>query len=245
MEFSRAGEFEQSILECLGRAIASWLERIYDQEMRTQEQVMSVLTPLAPRLQQAVGVPNDFIWRLRVEQYHEMIRTGILTEDDPVELLDGWLVMKMPKKTAHSFATQQTRVRLEAILPLGWFANSQEPVTLDTSEPEPDVSVVRGERRQYLECHPGPRDIGMLVEVADSSLERDRSWKKQIYARANVPVYWIVNLPEKQVEVYSEPTGVAEEPDYRQCRQFAATDEVPVVLDGKEIGRIAVNELLP
>ena len=203
---------------------------------------MSITSPPPPLL---MGAPPEPIWRLSVAQYHQMIQAGILTEGDPVELLEGILVTKMVKNPPHTLATQLTRTALERCMPPGWFANTQEPVTTDTSEPEPDVTVVRGERRQYAQRHPGPADLGMLVEVADSSLRQDRTTKKRIYARASIPIYWIVNLVDRQIEVYTEPTGAAEQPDYRQRRDYGPTDSVPVVIDGREFGQIPVGELLP
>jgi hypothetical protein len=87
-----------------------------------------------------------------------MVRTGILTSDDPVELLEGWLVWKMPKNPAHRMTTRLTEKAFTDILPSGWYVDTQEPVTLDDSEPEPDVSVVRGSTRDYADHHPGQKD---------------------------------------------------------------------------------------
>ena len=103
---------------------------------------------------QSAGNPNDLIWRLSVEQYHEMIRGGILTSDDPVELLEGWLIYKMPKSPRHSVTTQLTRRALEAVAPAGWYVDTQEPVTLGDSEPELDVMV--GSRRASALPRPAP-----------------------------------------------------------------------------------------
>lgn len=190
-------------------------------------------------------VPIELIWRLSVEQYHAMIQAGILTEDDPVELLEGWLVTKMPKNPKHSLATQLIQEALTRLLFPGWHVNVQEPVTTGDSEPEPDVLVVRGDRRQYTDRHPGPREVALIVEVADSSLRRDQVLKKRLYAAAGILVYWVVNLPEARIEVYTDPSGPAEQPDYRQRRDYAQSDMVPVILDGVEIGRLPVHELLP
>ena len=126
--------------------------------------------PVAPPPRLPATVPTEPVWRLTVQQYHDMIREGILTDDDPVELLDGLLVPKMPRNPPHRIATRKTRQRLEACLPSGWYVDSQEPVTLPTSEPEPDVAVVRGSDAQYSDRHPGPADLGLLVEVADTTL---------------------------------------------------------------------------
>ena len=97
--------------------------------------------PLAP------PAPPEPIWRLSVEQYHEMIDAGILDEDDPVELLEGWLIPKMPKNPPHSFTTDLTREALAGLLPTGWYVRGQEPITTEDSEPESDVAVIRGDRR--------------------------------------------------------------------------------------------------
>lgn len=207
---------------------------------------MSVLTqPVSFATGRLPAVPADPIWRLNRDQYHAMIRAGILTEDDPVELLEGWLVAKMPKNLPHRLSTGLTRTALERVVAAGWYVDTQEPITLEDSEPEPDVAVVRGNPRQYASCHPGPQDVALLVEVAEASLERDRGTKKRLYAEARIPIYWIINLLESRVEVYTDPSGPAGQPDYGTCHVYGASDMLPVVIEGSEVGRITVRELLP
>jgi Uma2 family endonuclease len=189
--------------------------------------------------------PGEPTRRFTVEEYHRMIRQGILTEADDVELLEGWIVQKAPKNPPHRVASRLLRQALEKAVPPGWYVDTQEPVTLADSEPEPDATIVRGDARQYLDHHPGPNDLALVVEVADATLARDRGPKKRLYARAVVPVYWVVNLLERQVEVYSEPAGAADEPDYRKRQDYGAAEEVPVVIEGREVKRILVAELLP
>jgi Uma2 family endonuclease len=191
------------------------------------------------------SVPQDLIWRLSVDQYHAMIQAGILTDDDPVELLEGWLVFKMPKNPAHRATTRLVRTALDNILPAGWYTDSQEPITLPDSEPEPDVVVVRGDTRQYLDHHPGPPDVALVIEVADTTLQRDRTSKKRAYARAGIPVYWIVNLGNEQIEVYTQPLGEAEQADYTQHQDYERLTMVPVVINDVEVGTLAVEALLP
>ena len=198
-----------------------------------------------PSVERRAAVPPDVIWPLSVDQYHAMIHAGILTDDDPVELLEGWLVAKMPKNPPHRAVTRLIRQVLERLVPAEWYVDSQEPITTDDSEPEPDVVVVRGETRHYLDRHPGPHDVGLVIEVADTTLQRDRGFKKRLYARASIPVYWIVNLSDNQCEVYTEPSGPEPQPDYRQRQDYGASDVIPVVLAGVEVGRIAVQEFLP
>jgi Uma2 family endonuclease len=183
--------------------------------------------------------------RLSLEQYHDMVRRGLLTDDDPVELLEGGLVAKMPKNPPHSVATCLTRKGLDGIVPAGWYVRAQEPVTIGEAEPEPDVAVVRGDPRQYVHHHPGPSDLALVVEVADTTLQRDRTTKKSLYAGAAIPVYWIVNLPQEQIEVYTGPSGPAAVPDYRQCLVYGTGDAVPVVIGGTQVGELGVRDLLP
>jgi hypothetical protein len=207
---------------------------------------MSVLSStVAPSPQGDAAVPTEPIFRLSVPQYHQMIGAGILTDDDPVELIDGWLVQQMPKNPPHSLATRKTRAALARHVPAGWFVDSQEPITTETSEPEPDIIAVRGEPDQFSERHPGPQDLGLLVEVSDTTLARDRGTKKRVYAQNRIPVYWIVNLIDNQVEVYTDPTGPAEAPDYRQRRDYGVLDEIPLMIDGAEVARFPVRDLLP
>jgi Uma2 family endonuclease len=172
-----------------------------------------------------------------------MVRLGILSDDDPVELLEGWLVYKMPKNPPHRATTKLTRNALETIISADWYVDTQEPITLIDSEPEPDVVIVRGNTRDYLDRHPGAEDITLIIEVSDTTLERDRTSKKRLYARAGIPVYWIINLPEQQIEVYSEP--VIEENTYQHRQDYVLSDEVPVAIAGQIIGHLSVGDLLP
>jgi len=198
-----------------------------------------------PPVESVAAIPNDLILRLRIEQYHAIIQAGILTDDDSVELLEGWLVFKMPKNPPHRVTTRLVRTALENILPRGWYVDSQEPITLSNSEPEPDIVVVRGDTRQYLDRHPGAEDIALIIEVSDTTLQRDRTVKKRIYARAGISIYWIVNLVEEQVEVYSQPLVEVEQPDYSQRLDFGRSAVIPIIIEGIEIGAIAVDALLP
>jgi len=207
---------------------------------------MSISLPQTPSAEGlSPGKPDDLIWRLSVGQYHEMIRTGILTADDPVELLAGWLVYKMPKNPPHRIATRLAQQTLEAVVPAGWYVDAQEPITLNDSEPEPDVMIVRGETRDYRDRHPGPEDVALIVEVADSTLERDRGVKRMIYARAGIPVYWIINVLDRVLEVYYHPSGMTEDADYGRRRDYGLSDSVPVMVDGLEVGHVAVRDLFP
>ncbi len=210
---------------------------------------MATVTAPAPLGTAAAPAPEaddyDGVWRLSVDQYHAMIQADILTADDPVELLEGVLVAKMPKNPGHVMAKRLLVDALRKIIPAGWFVDEQDPVTTTDSEPEPDATVLRGSPRDYPTHHPGPKEAALIAEVADSSLRRDRGQKKRLYARARVREYWIVNLIDRQIEVYTDPTGPVRKPDYRQHHDYAATDTVPVIVDGREVGRLSVADVLP
>lgn len=183
------------------------------------------------------------IARFSVEQYHRMIDSGALGEGDRVELIDGWVVEKMAKGPEHEYATGETQALLQKELPSGWHVRNQAPVTLAESEPEPDLSVVRGERADYKGRHPGPDDVALVVEVADTTLATDRG-KATIYARAAIPEYWIVNLGERTLEVHTDPEASGE-PRYSRRRVFHDGDHVRVVIGGRDAGTVTVADLLP
>ncbi len=190
-------------------------------------------------------ITMEQLWRISVENYHEMIRAGILQSSDPIELLEGWLILKMPKKPPHVIASELFRDALGRVLTPSFHINSQQPMTLADSEPEPDVSVVRGTRRDYIEQNPGPKDVPLVVEVSDTSIARDQTLKKRVYARAGIAEYWIVNLQAERIEVYSTPSGPSDSPDYQNAQSYTRGQFVALRLDGLELGQIAVNDVLP
>ncbi len=180
-----------------------------------------------------------------IDQYHHMIRTGVLPEGEPVELLEGYMVQKMARGTPHDSTLDGLEGALPPLLPSGWFCRGKRALTILNSEPEPDLAVVRGPRNRYLARHPLPADVGLLVEVSASSLDIDRLDKARIYARAGIPAYWVVNLVDRVVEVFTRPSGPADAPAYGKRDDYKPGDAVPVVLDGVEVGRVAVSEVMP
>jgi Uma2 family endonuclease len=186
-------------------------------------------------------LPSDMLGRLSLEKYHDMVRQGILTENDPFELWEGVLVQKMPKSPAHCLATELAVQALTSRLPGGWHVDGQQSLTLLGSEVEPDAMVVRGGRRDYVDRHPGGGDVALVVEVSDSSLANDRGFKKELYSRAGIPIYWIVNLGDRCVEVFSDPARR----EYRKREVYGEADELPFDLGGREALRISVREILP
>ncbi len=183
--------------------------------------------------------PVSRLYRFTVAQYDRM---ADLLEDRSVELIDGHVVKKMTKKPPHSVTVEELRRLLERVLPPGWHVRQENPVIIpEFDEPEPDLAVARGAPRTYASRHPGPADVGLLVEVAETTLDVDAGEKRKVYARARVPIYWIVNLVDHQVEVYTKPRAKA----YGSRTIYKSGQEVPFVLDGKIFGRIPVADILP
>lgn len=182
--------------------------------------------------------------RFSVEQYHEMIAAGMLTEDDNVELLEGWITPMMSKGPAHELAIEMLDEELRALLPRGMRVRIQSAMTTIDSEPEPDFLIAKCPPNQRLGRHPMPADIAMIVEVAESSIGRDRS-KCRLYARAEIPVYWILNLNARQLEVYTQPSGPSDSPGYAQQTVYRAGNEAPLMIDGQPLGVIKIDAILP
>ncbi len=180
------------------------------------------------------------LWRFSVDKYHELIESGVLDEDAPVELLEGWLVEKMSKNPPHTLATTLVRRFFENASIAGTLINLQEPITLESSEPEPDLSLIRGHERDYALRHPSPADVMVVVEVSDTSLKRDSTWKKRVYANAAIEQYWILNLDMRQLEVYTEPMGK----EYTVERIYSELEMAEVWLEGR-VFAVAVRDLLP
>jgi hypothetical protein len=185
------------------------------------------------------------VWRLSVDQYHEMAKVGILKFGDPVELIDGLLVRKMTRNTPHSFASYRLRIWTERLLLSGYHLRVQEPISCDWSEPEPDQVITRGGEADYLERHPAPVETPIIFEVSEASLSGDKSAKLSIYARNQIREYWIVNLIDRCVEVFTEPSGPVETPHYKTQRIYRPGESVPLVIDGTTCGNIEVSEVLP
>ena len=183
--------------------------------------------------------------RFSVAEYHKLIDLGILTENDRLELIDGYLVEKMPHDPIHDGTLQKVNRRLLRLIPAGWEGRVQMAITLSASEPEPDLAIVRESADGYMTRHPGPADFGIVIEVSNTSLDSDRDDKIPMYARDGIPVYWIVNLVDRQVEVYEQPTGASPSPTYASQRIYKPGDTIPVSLGGVNAGTVAVVDLLP
>ncbi len=204
---------------------------------------MATVAPMQPPVSpmDPAWVPSP-LYRMSLEQYEAMIASGAFTKRDRVQLKNGYLVEKMTELPPHGAACDATNLMLGPLIPAGWYARIERVLKIPgyASMPEPDLAIVRGTWRDYASRYPEPADTAMIVEVGDSSLYEDRAMAG-IYGAAGIPVYWIVNLVHRQVEVYTNPGPAG----YASRQDFAAGQQVPVVIGGRQLGMIAVNDLLP
>lgn len=200
-----------------------------------------------------MGVPvtSDRLFRITSDLYHAMAEHGLFKKEDRLVLLDGFLVKKMTKGLKHILAVQNVVDVMNQLSPEGAYARQEQPVAFANgpggtdSEPEPDVVLVRGTKHTYADRLPGPNDIVLAIEVADTSLRADREGLGR-YAWFGVPCVWIVNLVNGTVEVYDRPMGVGTgDARYGHSEVKGAGEAVEIVADGRALGRVAVSDIIP
>jgi Uma2 family endonuclease len=209
---------------------------------------MAAIAPVLPVPSPSPSIASRrCLYRFSLEKYEAMVRSGAFTKRDRLELIDGFLVAKMTEHPPHASVCEMTRDALESVLPNGWHLRGEKPLRIPTREslPEPDLVVARGSSRDYLQRHPEPVDVALVIEVADTSLEDDRDLMARVYGGGEVALYWIVNLVDGQVEAYSGPSGAREPLGYRHCEVYRPGQEISLVIAGTEAGRIPVADLLP
>jgi Uma2 family endonuclease len=149
---------------------------------------------------------NTQVRPLTVTDYHRMIETGIIHEGEHVELISGQILNMAAKGTRHTVSTTELMGELPILLGRRVKIRCQDPITLPNhSEPEPDIVIARLREDNYVNSHPAPADIILVIEVADSTLNFDRNTKAPLYAAVGISEYWIVNLVENRLEIYTQP----------------------------------------
>ena len=187
---------------------------------------------------------GDF-W-ISTARFRKMIEAGIFGRGDRVFLWRGKLVEKMSKGRPHAFAVMTLVDWLGPLLPAHYHREVEQPLDLeDGTRPEPDLMVIRGPLNDYQVREPVPADLILVVEVADSTLSKNRGSSLRDYARNGIPVFWLVNIPRRRIEVYTQPSGPSETPSYALRVDYEAGTEVSIVLDGQELGRIGVSLVIP
>jgi len=184
------------------------------------------------------------LWRMPRARYDRLVEAGIFGSEDRVELLDGLLVVREPQGGRHATVVALVRAALEKAFGPSYYVREEKPIALDErSEPEPDVVVVPGRPRDYLNAHPS-RPV-LVVEVADTSLALDRLRKGRLYARAGIADYWIVNLIDEGLEVYREPVRAPSGPDWKYDSVRLLRRNAVVTPLAAPRARIRVAALLP
>jgi Uma2 family endonuclease len=185
------------------------------------------------------------VYRFTVAQYQRMVELGILGPDDKVELLEGYVVYKMARNAPHDGTVQRVQRTFYRYLPPNWDLRTQSAISLPDSVPEPDFAVVRGDHNTYMRRHPVPADVGLVVEVANTSLDRDVEEKTVIYARSGIVAYWVIDVANGAVHVFTNPSGPTTAPEYANHAVIRPPAAVPLMLDGVAVGPISAAELLP
>ena len=157
--------------------------------------------------------------RFSVDDYDRMIDTGVLTENDRVELIRGEILDKMPIGDPHCACVNRLNRFFVQNTGLGAVVAVQNPIRLDDSQPEPDVAVLQPRDDYYGSRKPRPDEVLLLIEVADSTLEFDRTVKGPLYAEAGIREYWIVNLVDDCIEIHRDPQADGSYGDVRVARR--------------------------
>lgn len=182
--------------------------------------------------------------RFSVAEYHRLTADGFFAKDSRFELLDGHIVRRPSPSPIHATTIHICGHRLAELLPAGWEVHYRSEVTLADSAPEPDVSIVRDRGRDYFTRHPNVGDLGLVIDVADAALLDARRDKTRIYAADGVPSYWIVNVAERQIEVYMDPQPAASPSRYASRTDYRPGATVPLTLGGARV-TVRVDDLLP
>lgn len=202
---------------------------------------MSTATTTGSAAARPRWIPSS-LYRMTVEKYESLIASGFFGKRDDVHLVNGYVVNRMAESPLHGAVCETIRLAIEAILLVAWHIRSEKGLCIPSqiSVPRPDLVIARGSPRDYLARYPEPAETALVVEVSYSSVDDDRAMA-DIYAAGGVPVYWLVNLIDGQVEVHSDPG-----PDgYRRHEVLAPGHGLRVVVEGVEIGEIAVADILP
>jgi Uma2 family endonuclease len=142
-----------------------------------------------------------------IDQYHQMIASGVLTEGDRVELINGEILEMVAIGSRHGAQVKRLNRLFSGLLEPSVLISVQDPVELGPrSEPEPDVALLRWRDDFYATSHPQASDVYLVIEVADSALDYDRSVKALLYSRSDIFEYWIVNLQDNVIEVHRQPS---------------------------------------
>ncbi|AFZ35928.1 protein of unknown function DUF820 [Stanieria cyanosphaera PCC 7437] len=177
---------------------------------------------------------TNFKWS--ISNWHELVESGVL-EDQPVQLLEGEIIEMSPEGVPHSYTNDSVVKYLRKILQGLADVKESHPVTLDNSEPQPDIAVVRLPETIYKQHHPYPQDIYWLIEISNQTLKLDLEQKSITYARNGIPEYWVIDLINNKLIVHTQPNNSI----YTQIQEFTTGQITPQAFP--QI-KIPLNQLL-
>ena len=191
---------------------------------------------------------DEAVVDLTTPEFFAMIEAGFFPPDRRVFLWNGRLCEKMAKTAAHATTSVAIHQALTRRLPDGWLLWPENPIALDARHaPLPDVTIVRGPLSRFVaeRRHPAPGDVGLIVEIAVSSLPRDLGERAEKFARALVPRYWVADVRGGTIVEHSDPEIVEGVGHYALVKSRSPGEEIVLVLDGRAVAGLAVAELLP
>jgi Uma2 family endonuclease len=210
----------------------------------TQERPAAAPKPVSEEA--LVDVPQEDLLRPRrwtTAEYYALSDAGFF-DDERVELLDGEIWTLPAQKTPHFSAVEAAAEALLSAFGSGFTARRHGPMTLENgTEPEPDLLIVPGSWRDYAQVHPTPTEASLLVEVSDATLRKDRTKKLNDYARAGIADYWIINLVNRQLEVYRDPAPMNGSHGYKTVQTLFDGDTISPL--SAPNGLVAVADLFP
>ncbi len=169
--------------------------------------------------------------RFSTNEFQEMVRAGILPEEHGWEVIDGFLMDKMSIGDKHASTVKRLNRIFNHRFSQSLLVSVQDPIHLDDyNEPEPDIALLKLREDFYVDQTPNPKDVLLVIEVSDSTIEYDREIKKKLYAEAEIIEYWIVNLKENTIEVYSSP----KKGNYRLAK---------ILESGEDVQSTSINDL--
>lgn len=179
------------------------------------------------------------------DQWVRVWDSGILGDCEDIEFVEGLLLTNSARTPKHDCTLDILAELFRNLLKEGWRPRTLKTVDLDRGQPEPDIAVVLGPASRYASHHPTPSEIAFVIEITDTTLTRDRRLKLPGYARNGIAEYWIVNLVDRVVEVYTSPTTPPSgEPVYSSKKEYRNGQTIPVFIQEQEIGQIAVDAFL-
>ena len=179
------------------------------------------------------------------QEYERLVAAGMFHPEERLELVEGEIVRMTSQGSAHATAVVLVQRLLEQAFGEGYFVRGQMPIAVDpSSEPEPDLAVIRGTPHDYATAHPSPQHVVLIVEVADATLDYDRRWKAPLYAQAGIPEYWIVNLVDRCLEVHRTPGPSQSQNLLYQSRQILRAAEAVSPLACPQAS-LSISDFLP